>query len=144
MTKQQQQPTLPHIFDALEWQDDCQTIAAAAVHLAERMAADHGQRLRIVKPPEAPKVELRYEGNPYRIGVGIDNPRQEPPTLSHARALAQEAIQLERHIGRRIAQVWNALSVEEQAELQAQNGGRPLLLSPAGADPWPPAATTGD
>lgn len=87
MTKQQQ-PTLPHIFDALEWQEDCQTIAAAAVRLAERMAADHGQRLRIVKPPEAPRVELRYEGNPYRIGGGMDAPRREPPTLSHARALA--------------------------------------------------------
>ena len=80
MTKQQR-PTLPHIFDAQEWQEDCRTIAAAAVRLAERMAADHGQRLRIVKPPEAPTVELRYKGNPYRSSGGIDNPRREPPAL---------------------------------------------------------------
>ena len=124
---QQQQPTLPHIFDALEWQEDCRTIAAAAVRLAERIAADHGQRLRVAKPPESPAVELRYEGNPYRIGGGTDTPRREPPTLAYARDLAREAIQLERHIGRRIEQAWNALSPEEQAELQAHNGGRPLL-----------------
>lgn len=143
MTKQQP-PPLPHIFDAMEWQEDCQTIAAAAVRLAERMAADHGQRLRVVKPPEAPRVELRYEGNPYRIGGGMDDPRREPPTLSHARSLAQEAIQLERHIGRRIAQAWAALPAEEQAELQRLNGNQPPLPPPAEADPWPPAANTGD
>ena len=143
MTKQQR-PTLPHIFDALEWQDDCQTIAAAAVRLAERMAADHGQRLRIVKPPEVPRVELRYAGNPYRTGGGMDAPRGEPPALSYARTLAQEAIQLERLIGRQIAQVWNALPAEEQAELQAQNGRRPLLLPPAKPAPRDPAAAASD
>ena len=110
------------------------------MRLAERMAADHGQRLRVVKPSEAPRVELRYEGNPYRIGGGIDNPRREPPALSYARTLAQEAIQLERLIGRQIAQAWNALPAEEQAELQAQNGGRPLRLSPAEPAPRDPAA----
>lgn len=143
MTKQQQ-PTLPHIFDALEWQDDCQTIAAAAVRLAERMAADHGQRLRIVKPPEVPRVELRYEGNPYRSGGGIDNPRREPPSLFYARTLAQEAIQLERLIGRQIAQVWNTLPAEEQAELQAQNGGRPQRPPPAKPAHRDPSAAAAD
>ena len=140
---QQQQPTLPHIFDALEWQEDCRTIAAAAVRLAERIAADHGQRLRIVKPPESPSVELCYEGNPYRAGGGSDDPRREPPTPAYARALAQEAIQLERHIGRRIEQAWNALSPEEQAELQARNGGRPPL-QPKGPAPWDPPASAID
>ena len=132
---------LPSVRDAREWQRQAQTIAHAAVRLARDMALDYGKKL-ILHPK--PAVELRYEGNPYRIGGGIDNPRREPPALFYARTLAQEAIQLERLIGRRIAQAWNALPAEEQAKLQAQNGGRLLRLSPAGADPWPAAATTDD
>ena len=131
----------PHILDAHEWQYMSQGIAAAAVRLADTMAADHGQELILVRPPEAPRVELRYKGNPYRVGGGIDDPKREPPALSYARRLAQDALALERQIGRMIEQTLETLPADEREQLKMQlaaGGLQPELLSAPKPEPVDP------
>ena len=131
----------PHILDAQEWRHMTQTIAAAAVRLADAMAADHGQELVVVRPPAAPKVELRYKGNPYRVGGGIEDPRREPPALSYARSLAQDALALERQIGRMIDQALAALPTDEREQLKMQltaGSQQPELLPARDKEPADP------
>ena len=140
MSKETRQP---HIFDAQEWRHMAQEIAIAAVRLADNMAADHGQELELIRPPAAPKTELRYKGRPYRVGGGLDDPKREPPVLSYARSLAEEALALERQIGRMIDKALAELPAAERQQLALQliHGGdqAPLFpepeTRPAAADP---------
>ena len=117
MSKQNLQP---HLLDAAEWRHMAQGLAVAAVRLADSMAADYGQELQILHPPEVPITELRYKGHPYRVGGGMDDPRREPPVLHSARRLAQEALALERQLDRLIQKTLDTLPEPDKIRLAAQ------------------------
>lgn len=119
----------PHLLDAEEWRHQAQGLAVAAVRLADSMAADYGQELKLLRPPEVPAAELRYVGHPYRIGGGLDDPKREPPLLHSARRLAQEALAMERQIDRLIQKTLETLPEQDKIRLAAQL-----------AAPQPPAA----
>lgn len=82
---------LPSVQDAREWQYQAQTIAHAAVRLAQDMALDYGKKL-ILHPK--PAVELRYEqGAGFSRGL-------EPPVLFWSRHTANQALSMEMVISR--------------------------------------------
>ena len=115
-----QETIQPHLLDAEEWRHQAQGLAVAALRLADSMAADYGQELKLLRPPEVPAAELRYVGNPYRVGGGLDDPRREPPLLHSARRLAQETLAMERQIDRMIQKTLDTLPEPDKIRLAAQ------------------------
>ena len=103
---------LPSIQDAREWQYQAQTIAHAAVRLAQDMALDYGKKL-ILHP--RPAVELRYEPC-----AGFSR-GQEPPVLFWARHTANQALSMEGVISRLLTQSAAAPDPEASARI------RPML-----------------
>ena len=100
---------LPSVQDAREWQYQAQTIAHAAVRLAQDMAQDYGKKL-ILHPK--PAVELRYErGAGFSRGL-------EPPALFWARHTANQALSMEMVISRLLERSAAAPDPDESARIR--------------------------
>ena len=100
---------LPSVQDAREWQYQAQTIAHAAVRLAQDMALDYGKELKIHRKPA---VELRYEK-----GAGFSR-GPEPPALFWARHTANQALSMEGVISRLLEQSSAAPDPDESARIR--------------------------
>ena len=105
------EPVEPHLLDAVEWRSQAQTLAVAAVQLAEQVADGYGVELEL---RHHPAVELRVKGKKYRVGGGLGDPRREPPELLYARSMAANALSYEQLLSRRIAATEAVLAAEEQ------------------------------
>ena len=109
---------LPSIQYAREWQYQAQTIAHAAVRLAQDMALDYGTNLTIHRKPA---VELRYER-----GAGFSR-GQEPAALFWARHTANQALSMEGVINRLLEQSAAAPDPDESARIRQMLAELPLL-----------------
>ena len=111
---------LPNVQDAREWQCQAQTIAHAAVRLAQDMALDYSKELKIHCKPA---VELRYEK-----GAGFSR-GQDPPVLFWARHTANQALSLEEVISRLLTQSAAAPDPEASARIRPMLAELPLPLT---------------
>ena len=93
------EPVEPHLLDAEEWRHQAQTVALAAVQLAEQVAEGYGVELEL---RHHPAIELRVKGKKYRVGGGLGDPRREPPELFYARSMAAGALSYVQLLTRRI------------------------------------------
>lgn len=108
---------LPSIQDAREWQYQAQTIAHAAVRLAQDMALDYGKKL-ILHPK--PAVELRYEqGTGFSRGL-------EPPVLFWSRHTANQALSMGGVISRLLEQSTAAPDPDAFARIRQMLAELPL------------------
>ena len=124
---------LPSFQDAREWQCQAQTIAHAAVRLAQDIGLDYGRKL-IIHPK--PAVELRYER-----GAGFSR-GQEPPSLFWGRHTANQALSMEGVISRLLEQSAAAPDPDKPARIRQMLAELPPPLTmPLVKEPDPAGQT---